>query len=206
MLQLDEYIDSILANMNMSHGERAEMKEEFKDHLLLLKQEFIDAGFTEKEAEAQAIRCFGDSKAIKSGLARAITGYRSVFNIIIGFLISALIYMVSVRIPVPGVSWDQVENVNVIIQLVFGICAILLFMPIGYYTPIIFKRACSLFHVVMTAGIASALLSTLCVGTGYFELKYIPVIILGGLVGSMVGFGVLNIVDKIVRKIVLLRV
>ncbi|MDF2988627.1 MAG: VanZ-like protein [Eubacterium sp.] len=202
MHQFEEYIDSILADFKIGQRKKTEMAEEFQDHLKSLKQEFIEAGLSEKEAEAQAIKCFGESKVISSELARNITGYRNIFNILMGFLLSALLYTGSVRIPVPGTnSWDRIGNVNVFIHLVFGICTMLFFIPVGYYIPLVLRRACTAFHVLMTTLIAGGVLSILCVATGYYDLKYIPLNLLGGLVGSMLGFGVLNVVNTVAHKL-----
>lgn len=64
---INEYINKTLGKSNISKKEKLELNEQFLEHLLSLKEEYISNGYKEKEAELLAIKEFGDTSTI-SGL------------------------------------------------------------------------------------------------------------------------------------------
>jgi len=65
MHQFDDYINRILKDLKISKKKKAEMAEEFLDHLQMLKREYLAKGMTENEATKQAMITFGEENGLK---------------------------------------------------------------------------------------------------------------------------------------------
>ncbi len=90
---INEYIDKTLRKSNISKSEKLELKEQFLEHLLNLKEEFIDKGHGEKEAEALAIKEFGDTELISEMFneEKRVNKYVKVVGIIL-LIVYSIIY------------------------------------------------------------------------------------------------------------------
>ncbi|CAM4465247.1 permease prefix domain 1-containing protein [Paenibacillus tarimensis] len=67
MKQIDEYVDSVYANLDGTEAE--ELKEEMRAHLLQAAQELMADGNTEEEAVKIAVERFGDERMIRGQVA-----------------------------------------------------------------------------------------------------------------------------------------
>lgn len=92
--ELDIYLSSIVKGLGEKEDQE-DLKEELRDHLLSLRQEYIEQGFSIREATKKAIDVFGKSKELNNGLEKALFPYKTVGKTIliaIVILISILLY------------------------------------------------------------------------------------------------------------------
>lgn len=203
MQQFDEYITQVVSSLNISKRHKEDLADEFIDHLNMLKKDLMDRGSTDEEATAEAIRLFGDSRLLRSNLSKSLRGYRSLPNILFGIVFTILLFWSCTRIPVPGVkSWDHIENVQIIIKSMFALNGFLIFIPLGYFVPIMIKKAGNVLGILAAALVLSPILSVL-LSTGFqgIEINYSLPYIAGGIIGSIFGFGLLKLVNTAAGKV-----
>lgn len=78
MDKFENYIGLILKGMSISKARKKELEEEFRDHLTLTRDELIEAGYTEEQAAAEAIRRFGEADEIRNKFKGIFTPYKLV--------------------------------------------------------------------------------------------------------------------------------
>lgn len=71
-MTIEEYIKSIVQKTNLSQSDKSELYFEIYDHLISLKQEFLDQGKSEKEATALAIQNFGEASTLGTEIEKAM--------------------------------------------------------------------------------------------------------------------------------------
>ncbi|WP_010250016.1 signal peptidase I [Acetivibrio cellulolyticus] len=76
MGKFEDYIGVILKQRHISKIQRAELEEEIRDHLEMIKKELIDEGYSEKQAEAIAVKRFGEAEDIKKRFRNVFTPFR----------------------------------------------------------------------------------------------------------------------------------
>ncbi|MDP5274169.1 VanZ family protein [Chengkuizengella axinellae] len=107
----ETYINKIVKNIKTNKEEKMEIAEELKDHLILLKNEFIEKGYSEKGAIAEAIRSFGDHEQLESGFQKSISPYYSLYRIFLWsiFVIYILYLLLSliIRFSFFNTTWFQ---------------------------------------------------------------------------------------------------
>lgn len=103
------YISVILKGVHISKIRRKELEEEICDHLEMLKKELIKEGYSEKDAELEAIKRFGEMEDIRNGFKKVFTPYNRLKEIInqkrflreslqwTGSILGALIISLSIR-------------------------------------------------------------------------------------------------------------
>ncbi|WP_054706345.1 permease prefix domain 1-containing protein [Bacillus sp. JCM 19041] len=74
--KIDAYLQRIINQTDCTKHERKDMYEEMHGHLTMLRQEYIDEGYTKKEAEEMAMKEFGHEAVIGDGLQQAMFPYR----------------------------------------------------------------------------------------------------------------------------------
>ncbi|MFD2442502.1 VanZ family protein [Bacillus sp. CGMCC 1.16607] len=77
---LETYLNQIVRELNCSEIEKNEIAEEMRDHLQLLKNEYIGQGFSDEEATEKALQSFGDNRNIKKGLQSSLFPYYKIFR------------------------------------------------------------------------------------------------------------------------------
>ncbi len=136
MQKFDEFINTITCDLKISNRKKNELIAEFKDHLIMLRKEFIEKGVSEDEATNSAIESFGDAKELKKKLSDSLSSYRSISNALLGVIIYLIIFRIGSHIPVPGLVTDNYFEI-----FMFGtLGATILFLPIGYFLPILFGK------------------------------------------------------------------
>ncbi|HEY5584595.1 MAG TPA: permease prefix domain 1-containing protein [Ruminiclostridium sp.] len=217
MHEFDAYIDSIIGNLSISEKKKYEMADEYRDHLEMLKQDYIKEGLEEEDAVKEAIKSFGDSRELKVKLSNNILGYRSIPNVVFGIVFTILIFVVgSSPSNLPGLSFQdgQVSITGITtndfiiysyIYLTIIIPYILMFIPVGYFLPIIFKRAGKMKNTALAALLPSLIigivsnLRLLQTGFNYWTVVGGSIVstVIGGLLGSILGFAILRITSKV---------
>lgn len=82
MEKFRNYISVILKGVHISKIRRKELEEEICDHLEMLKKELIEEGYSEEQAELEAIERFGEIEDIRNGLKKVFTPYNRFKEII----------------------------------------------------------------------------------------------------------------------------
>ncbi|MFB4214054.1 permease prefix domain 1-containing protein [Shouchella sp. JSM 1781072] len=77
--KMDSYLRRIVNQTDCSKEERQDMFEEMRDHLLLVRQDYMEEGYSKIEAEAIAMKEFGHEATIGDGLQQAMFPYRREF-------------------------------------------------------------------------------------------------------------------------------
>jgi glycopeptide antibiotics resistance protein len=72
---IETYVKHIVSELNCSEKEKSDTAEEMKDHLLLLKNEYIGQGFSDEKATQKALQTFGDEKNLKDGFQNSLFPY-----------------------------------------------------------------------------------------------------------------------------------
>jgi hypothetical protein len=157
MCQFDDYINSILKDLKISKNEKKELAEEFLDHLLMLKQEYLSKGLTESDAVKQAMNSFGKENALKRKLSYSYLNYRSFLNIFTGIILFLMLFRIGAFIPMPGLS--PADNIFVRV-FKLSMSTIILFMPMGYFLPIFFKQKKTILITVLISTAGLILLNT----------------------------------------------
>jgi len=208
MFEFDDYINSIIGNLRVSKKKKAEMFDEYTDHLAMLKQDYIKDGLSEEFAIEEAIKSFGNSENLKA-LFNNIFGYRTITNILIGIFVTILLFILGSRINLPGLTTNSISVPDTFWIL---IPSTVMFIPVGYFLPIIFKRAGKIKNIALASLLLSMIMGiSLSVPLGSVQVPYITNLlslqtalivtsILGGLLGSILGFTILKMISKVVLK------
>ena len=80
MDRLNDFINDLLSERGITKDDKEDLRIELLDHIMLLKQEYIEEGYDEKEAIKLALKNFGDINEIGNGIKRT---YHHVISIII---------------------------------------------------------------------------------------------------------------------------
>lgn len=69
---IETYINQIVSELGCDKKEKQEIVDEIKDHLYLLKNEYLEQGLSDKEATNLALESFGEQNQLKNGFQEAI--------------------------------------------------------------------------------------------------------------------------------------
>lgn len=160
MQQFDSYIKSIVKDLNISKAQMKEITDEFRDHLEMLAKDYMNEGNTEEAAVEKAIKSFGDTNLLRKKLFIDLH-YRSIPNVLFGMGYILLVLLVFKAYMNTQFQYFQLSSdmtlfqviVNAIIRLIPIVT--LVFSPIGYFLPIIFKQINKQKHLVGINGILS---------------------------------------------------
>lgn len=72
MLEFETYIKKLLNERGINEQDKEELYYEIKDHLMLLKNEYLSKGLSEEEAIKLSIHDFGDSNFIGNNIKRSL--------------------------------------------------------------------------------------------------------------------------------------
>lgn len=118
---MTEFIFLILKNVDCSEEEKQELAKEMEDHLQLLYEQYVEAGFDKKAAVEKAISEFGDAKEISGGLNENISKKTFILHIVfwisislagMALLLSTLSSIPFYFLPRSMFQYDFVQNFN----------------------------------------------------------------------------------------------
>lgn len=160
MGKIDNYINSITNQLNCSKEERDDLRIQFADHLNLLKNEYVEKGYSEDEAIDLSIKDFGNEGNIVGELEEKEKnlnkGYRIFFNICFGayILLLVVLFLNPLRSTAQWVAIARQNGayfgvtvniipfktiINFIIQHNF-LGRIAIFIPLGILLPLVINR------------------------------------------------------------------
>ncbi|MBD7937292.1 VanZ family protein [Cytobacillus sp. Sa5YUA1] len=93
--EIESYIKQIVNTIDCNHVEKQEIIDEMTDHILLLKQEHMLNGKSEKEAVQLALADFGNQKSIAHGYNQSIFPFYRLFKVSSWLLFSLFALVVS---------------------------------------------------------------------------------------------------------------
>lgn len=92
--KIEAYVEQIVNGLHCSRTDKEDIKDELRDHLSLLKKEFLAEGMSEQEAAEKAVKCFGSQDLLIEGYRENLfPGSRPVY---IGASVLFIIYSFSV--------------------------------------------------------------------------------------------------------------
>ncbi|QFF99003.1 VanZ family protein [Psychrobacillus glaciei] len=240
--KFESYIDQIVKDLDCDKEEKKEISEEISDHLKLLKQDYIEQGFTDEKAINKALECFGDEKQLRQGYKESISPYYKLFKISnwIIFSLSSFVVLwmlifqrILQRVRNYSHGFNQSDyffsnevqegffafnidawklninlipfkntinyiinhdkfNLDIVINNTLG--NILIFIPLGIFLPILFKRYTSFSKAIAFSIIVSFTIESiqLLLQIGQFDIDDL---ILNG-IGSIVGFLFIKLIFK----------
>lgn len=168
MSEFKEYISSILNGAIMDAKSKRDLEDEINDHLQLLKQEFIDNGYTEKDAIQMAMKKFGEAKDIRAKYADSFISFNKYIRI--AAIVLFTIYMLKLiqraffspfgcvvgvssinLVPFESISF-YLSNLSKInfrdwFSNLFGL--VIAFMPLGFLIPIIHRKINKLYQIII---------------------------------------------------------
>jgi len=185
--ELKNYIKHIVEQTDMSDVEKRELESELQDHLLLLTEEYIIDGHSEEEAIKLATQAFGNEQAISKELNKVISPYKMPLKILSGLLFSFYAFVVWIIliggpgrssagvynpydwkmniniIPFKSIMWyaNGIDHINLstILYNLFGNIAI--FIPLGFFLPVLFKKCTNVKNVLIYSFLASFLIEVI---------------------------------------------
>lgn len=78
---IESYIAEIAVSLDCDEEEKRDIIDEMRDHLYLLKNEYIEQGFSEEEATRKALESFGEQKQLRDGLQESLFPFYKIFKI-----------------------------------------------------------------------------------------------------------------------------
>lgn len=79
--KINAYIDEIVCGLNCKEKEKREIADEMKDHIQLLKLDYLNQGLTDDDATQKALECFGEKRQLTNGLQESIFPYYKILKI-----------------------------------------------------------------------------------------------------------------------------
>lgn len=194
MREFDEYISSIIGDLKIHENKKYEMAEELRDHLQMLKIEYVSKGYSESEAVIKAIESFGQEKELKKVFSDSVLNFQNKTTVFTGIVLTLLIYIIGSHIPVSNVNL-MFYNTSPIISLIL----FFLFVPLGYFIPVIFPRISKTSFIII-ATLPLGIITGICFNL-ITEASLHIVFIIGctfcGVLGSIIGYKALISFNRI---------
>jgi hypothetical protein len=200
MYEFNEYINSLIGDLKINKKIKDEMAEEFRDHLEMLKLEYVSKGISENEAVKNAIESFGQENKLKSKIANSVLIYRNNTSVFTGIVLLLLVLYLGVFIPVPSIDASEVSGLLVLSMS--SLSSILFFIPLGYFIPMIFlkvkKTRLVVFFTLPLGALWGIYLSSIAIGSLHisFIISIFLASLCGSILGSMLGYGILIIISR----------
>lgn len=204
MCGFDKYINAIIGGLGISGKRKRELEDEFKDHLNLLKSEYVNNGFSENEAMNKAMDRFGEWSDIQMKLEKSLANFRNPFSTVFGVIIT-LAVICFCCLPIYGVTvaFSEYKSFAPMYELInsewYILSCALLFIPIGYFLPIILNRAYKVLQWILIYSVLGIAVGACFAITPLVSIS--PVLLFtcfaAVLAGSMAGYGILVAINKL---------
>lgn len=224
MNEFKDYIDSIINDIAIDSKSKKDIADEIDDHLKLSKQEYINKGYSQKEAIGMAIKSFGEVKKIKSKYTQNFNPFYKIIRILatILFIPYMLLFIKfsffsffshlslfshlgkynSINlIPLKSISHYLFNypsfNFSTWFSNLFGM--VIAFIPFGFLIPIMYNRIKRIRDVI----IASILLSMLTEVLQHITKRGVADIddIILSTIGSILGYILLKLIMKFMLRL-----
>lgn len=205
MKDIDRYIIKIIKTLDCNVEEKEDIRLEFKDHLNMLTQEYLEKGYSIDEATKMAIKDFGNERIVGSEMNKSVSRYRRIIKKVLKVLwwsyFAVVVYVLLLRPYSPVRVHAGMINLMPFKQIItyivrFGhynfdtwfynlIGNIILFMPFGFMLPLYYRKGnnvkSNLFYTFMLSFFIEFSQNILL--RGVFDVDDIILNVLGGLLG-----------------------
>ncbi|MBK1812353.1 hypothetical protein JHL18_17145 [Clostridium sp. YIM B02505] len=194
MEELDRYISSIVSDLKISKKRKLELISEFKDHLELLKLQYMSEGYSETEAIKKSIDSFGEAKHLRLNVANSLSNYRNKITLLFGLLMIISFIFIGNRTPIPGIELASVSSL-----LPSSVFFMSIFIPLGYWVPVLFSKSKKKLELLL---LALPLTINLIILFSFFmmssiRINYIMAISISSFIGALIGYILLISVNKL---------
>ncbi|WP_213485501.1 VanZ family protein [Thermobacillus xylanilyticus] len=228
---IESYIRGIVSRLNCSEEEKRDIMDEMRDHLQLLKSEYLRQGLAEEEATRKALESFGEPKQLTRGLQASMFPYEKAFRagawicfalyafvVLYKLLIQRMI--VRMELAAYGVEWNHYffalpdegflqvlklnanfipfrntmeyltgadrYNMSIIIDNTLG--NVLIFLPLGFFLPLLFRRYGKLSKIIVDSMVISFAIEALQIGLriGQFDIDDVILNTFGSVLGFLI--------------------
>ncbi|GKU80084.1 VanZ family protein [Paenibacillus sp. L3-i20] len=81
MSHIDQYLQQLSSKIDCDLNTKQELIEEFQDHLLLLKKDYVEKGLTDDIAEKCAVFDFGDFKLFQQKIESELNPFKKIYRV-----------------------------------------------------------------------------------------------------------------------------
>jgi glycopeptide antibiotics resistance protein len=225
MNEFNNYINSILSGTTTDSKKRGDIADEVEDHLKLLKQEYIDKGYTEEEAIEMAMKSFGEVKDLRNKYTLAVNPFNKYIRIIATILfvpyMLLLIKMsflsafssVVIRFGIGSINVVPFKsivhyifnyqnlNYDIWFNNLFGM--VIAFIPFGLLIPILYNRIKRSFDIIFASALMSMCFEVFqfITNRGIADIDDIILNTLGGILGFTFLKAMVKLVSFLNKKI-----
>jgi hypothetical protein len=194
MEEFDRYISSIVSDLKMSKKRKLELISEFRDHLELLKLQYISEGCSETEAIRKSIDSFGEVDRLRLNIVNSLSNYRNKITLLFGLLMIISFIFIGNRVPLPGIDFPLSSNL-----LPSSVFFMITFIPLGYWVPVIFSKSKKKLELLL---LALPFTINLIILFSFFmissiRINYIMTVSISSFVGTLIGYILLTSVNKL---------
>ncbi|AXI08245.1 VanZ family protein [Oceanobacillus zhaokaii] len=239
--KIETYINQIVSQLKCDEDEKREIIDEMQDHLTLLKNEYLDQGFTDEEATQKALASFGEQEPLTKGLQESLFPFFkvsnkdtwilfSLYSLIILFML--LFQRIIIRITdyyINGITYNRYistpldsegvfnflkfnsnivpfkntiayltgthhVNMDIIISNTLG--NILIFLPLGIFLPLLFKKYSKFTKVIVASAVISFSIEVLQIVLKIGQFDIDDVIL--NVIGSIIGYLLLKMIKSVI--------
>ncbi|GFZ32626.1 hypothetical protein CSC2_31520 [Clostridium zeae] len=194
MEEFDRYINSIVSGLKIRKKRKLELIAEFKDHLELLKLQYMSEGYSEAEAIRKSIDSFGQVKQLRLNIINSLSNYRNKMTLLFGLLLIISFILIGNKAPIPGIELGSSSNL-----LTSSVFFMMFFIPLGYWVPVIFSKSKKKLELLL---LALPLTINIIILFSFFmmssiRINYIMTISISSFIGALIGYILLISVNKL---------
>jgi glycopeptide antibiotics resistance protein len=221
MNSFDSYLNKLISKLDCNESEKECLRLEFEDHLEMLKSEYLNKGYSEKEAHLMAIKDFGDQELLSKDLNHSFSKTQKLLSQLFKvswymyMIVLARILLVSSRrlilvhykaynfIPFKQISQYILNfhryNFDIWFLNLFG--NIIFFMPFGFLLPLVYNKGKTIGNSIILATLFSSSIEILqyILELGIFDIDDIILNVIGSIIGFIIYKTFINIL-KSIRK------
>lgn len=248
--RIEAYIDQIVSQLSCDEEEKRGMADEMRDHLYLLKKEYLEKGLSGEEATQKALESFGEQKQLAKGLQKAMFPFKRGFKMAAWLLFSLYALIVSFKLLfqriffviyfhdryhdsffngyvftprdfagridfMEYIKWNsniipfkntmgyitEAENYNLDVILFNTLGNVLIFLPLGIFLPLLYKKYCTLSKVALASAIISLSIEILqfTLRIGQFDIDDILLNTMGTAIGFILLKGMKRLIFPVTK-------
>lgn len=238
--RIETYISKIVSRLNCNEEEKEEIIDEMRDHLYLLKNEYVLQGFTEEDAAQKALDSFGEHKRLTKGLQESLFPFYRIFKMGTWILFSLYTFFILFKLLFQRIILHTIDSMNdyVLNRYVFApinsegyidyikinsniipfhnmigyltgsdrfnmdiiinntLGNVLIFLPLGIFLPLLFKKYSRITKVIIASIVISFSIEVLqlVLRIGQFDIDDVIL----NTIGSIIGFLLLKTIKSVI--------
>jgi glycopeptide antibiotics resistance protein len=214
MRYIDRYLENLLSKIDCSKAEKFQLEIELLDHLNMIKKDYLLMGLTDEQAELLAIKDFGDEDFLSNNLNESYSKNNKIIRYFIN-CISFIYFAVLIKllflgtrkyilfrtyniVPLKQIK-EYINNLNTY-DLYYNLLGnIILFIPLGFLIPFIFKKRNNFWDNILITLIFATTIESLqyILVRGAFDIDDIILYTIGSIIGYVIHKTYIYIVVKL---------